>query len=125
MKTLWPLLLLLLSLAVIAAPASPDPWLGASPRLDISAAKVAADVVNVHAWVRDSRTGTVLAAPVTVVKAGTWSSIEIGDVGIKGAASVALSVTVDPSGHNVAYFAQLHNGDGSTNAQNGTLAVSR
>jgi hypothetical protein len=118
-------LLLFLPFAVSAAPASPDPWLGASPSLEVSAAKVAADVVNIHTAVRDSRTGAMLAAPVTVVKVGTWSSIEIGNPGGKGAASVAISITVDPSGHNAAYFAQIHNGDGSAVSQNGTVAVSR
>lgn len=85
----------------------------------------AANSFDVSAVITDRQTGNVLAEPKMSVKAGSWAQSEVGQIGVPGVASVALSVTVDPSGKHAAYSAEIHRADGRSDSETGTLLIAR
>jgi hypothetical protein len=129
MKKMLAVLLLALSFSVFAdsaAPVTSDAWMGARPSVQITVAHgTAPDLYNINAVVSDLRTGAVLAKPVMVTRAGAPARAEIGGVGVKGMVSVALTVTVDPSGQTAAYSSEVRDNAEVVASQSATLAVAK
>ena len=112
MRTLFAASLLALSLHAFAdspAPAvSPDAWQGAHPSLEINVTRGAEpDTYSIKAVVTDLRNDTILSRPELLTRAGSPARFELGGVGIDGAISLKLEVTVDPDGQTATYASEI------------------
>lgn len=106
------------------APAVPSPYVSSQPGLEVSAHHGQIDgTFEITAVFSDTNTGQVLASPKMTVRAGQWAQVSIGDSGGTSAA-IALSATVDPSGHLVAFLADASQADGDRRTFIGTSFVS-
>lgn len=129
MKQLFAVGLLALSFSALAdsaTPVTPDAWIDARPDVQISVSHgPAPGTYTINAVVSDLRNGNVLANPVMETRAGAPAHAEIGSTGVKGMASVAFTVTVDPSGQTAAYSSEVRDNAEVVSSQRATLAVAR
>lgn len=116
----------LLSSSALAndAPIASSPYVSSQPGLEVSAHRGQVDgTFEIAAVFSDTDTGHVLASPRMAIRAGQWAQASIGGGGSTSAA-IALSATVDPSGHLVAFLAEASQADGDRKTYSGTLFVS-
>jgi hypothetical protein len=129
MHRLLAIAFLALSSPAFAADApAPEPqvWTTSQSQVRVSVSRGASEnTFNVGATVTDRQTGGVLAEPKMIIKAGAWAQAEVAAMGAPGVASVALSITVDPSGKNAAYFAEIRRADGKLDSESGTLRIAQ